>query len=86
MISLARFRRPTSEGRAFLERVPMTPWIFEAGDSLKRFLQGAAAGALVTAIVGLTWGGWTAGNTGGKAAQEPDSATIAAPLPPTNAN
>jgi len=64
----------------------MTPWIFEAGDSLKRFLQGVATGALVTGIVGLTWGGWTVGNTGAKAEKEPDSSTIAAPLPPTSEN
>jgi hypothetical protein len=37
----------------------MTPGFVEAGDSLKRLLQGAAAGALVTMIVGFTWGEWS---------------------------
>jgi hypothetical protein len=41
----------------------MTPWALEAGDSLKRLLQGAAAGALIMVIVGFTWGGWTLGST-----------------------
>jgi hypothetical protein len=41
----------------------MTPWVLEAGDSLKRLLQGAAVGAFVTMIVGSTWGGWTLGST-----------------------
>jgi hypothetical protein len=36
----------------------MTPWMFEAGDSLKRLLQGAVAGALIMVIVGFAWGGW----------------------------
>ena len=40
----------------------MTPWVFEAEDSLKRFLQGAVAGAVVTMIMGFTWGGWTLGS------------------------
>jgi len=30
-----------------------------AGDSLKRLLQGAAAGAVATMFVGFYWGGWT---------------------------
>ena len=29
------------------------------GDSLKRLLQGAAAGAVVTIFVGFNWGGWS---------------------------
>ena len=33
----------------------MTSWMLEAGDSLKRLLQGAVAGALVMVIVGFTW-------------------------------
>ena len=37
----------------------MTAGLLEARDSLKRFLQGAAAGALVAVIIGFTWGGWT---------------------------
>jgi len=59
----------------------MTPWVREARDSLKRLLQGAAAGALVMVIVGFTWGGWTLGSTVEK---ERAGSTIAAPLPPAS--
>ena len=33
------------------------------GDSLKRLLQGAAAGAAVVMITGFSWGGWMLGST-----------------------
>ena len=33
------------------------------GDSLTRLLQGAAAGAIITLIVGFNWGGWVTGGT-----------------------
>ena len=36
------------------------------GDSLTRLLQGAAAGAVTTMIVGFNWGGWTLGSTAAK--------------------
>ena len=36
----------------------MTPGFLEARGSLKRLLQGAVAGALVTMILRFTWGGW----------------------------
>ena len=61
----------------------MTPGAIEAGNSLKRLLQGAAAGALVMVIVGFTWGGWTLGSTVEKVAKERAGSTIATPLPPT---
>ena len=48
----------------------MTPGILEAGHSLKRLLQGAAAGALIAVIVGLTWGGWTLGTAAETVARE----------------
>jgi hypothetical protein len=62
----------------------MTPWVLEAGDSLKRLLQGAATGALVMVIVGFTWGGWTLGITVEKVAKERAGPTIASPLPPVS--
>ena len=31
------------------------------GESLKRLLQGAAAGAVATMFVGFSWGGWSLG-------------------------
>jgi hypothetical protein len=58
----------------------MTPWMLEAGDSFKRLLQGAIAGALAMLIVGFTWGGWKLGSTSNERA----GPTIAAPLPPTS--
>ncbi len=33
------------------------------GESLKRLLQGAAAGAVATIFVGFYWGGWSLGST-----------------------
>jgi hypothetical protein len=52
------------------------------GESLKRLLQGAAVGAVVTMIVGFNWGGWTLGSTVGKvAAERADSAVVAALAP-----
>jgi hypothetical protein len=52
------------------------------GDSLKRLLQGAAAGAVVVMIVGFNWGGWTLGSTVEKVAIErADTAVVAALAP-----
>jgi hypothetical protein len=45
------------------------------GDSLTRLLQGAAAGAVVTMIVGFNWGGWV---TGGSAKDMVDRSTTSA--------
>ena len=51
-------------------------------DSLKRLLQGAAAGAVVAIIVGFNWGGWTLGSTVEKVAKErADTAVVAALAP-----
>jgi hypothetical protein len=41
--------------------VMMTPWVGEAGDALKRLVQGAIAGALIAIFIGFTWAGWTLG-------------------------
>jgi len=37
------------------------PSMFQ-GESLKRLLQGAAAGAVATIVVGFYWGGWVLGS------------------------
>lgn len=58
----------------------MTAGFLEAGDSLKCLLQGAVAGALVTMIVGFTWGGWTLRSTAETVAIERTGAAIAATL------
>jgi hypothetical protein len=48
------------------------------GHSFTRLLQGAAAGAVATMIVGFNWGGWTLGSTVEKVAKErADSAVVA---------
>jgi len=52
------------------------------GQSLTRLLQGAAAGAIATMIVGFNWGGWALGSTVDKVAKErSDSAVVAALAP-----
>jgi hypothetical protein len=45
------------------------------GDSLTRLMQGAAAGAAVTMIIGFGWGGWTLGSKAESMAD--DRATVA---------
>ena len=52
------------------------------GESLKRLLQGAAAGAIATIIIGFSWGGWMLGSTAKKLATDDTRSaivTIAAP-------
>jgi hypothetical protein len=52
------------------------------GESLTRLLQGAAAGAAVTMIVGFNWGGWALGSTVDKVAKDrADSAVVVALAP-----
>ena len=52
------------------------------GHSLKRFLQGAAAGAAIAMIVGFSWGGWTLGSTVGKVANARAELAVVAALGP----
>jgi hypothetical protein len=59
-------------------KIPSILW----RDSLKRLLQGAAAGAAVAMIVGFNWGGWTLGSAVEKVAKErADTAVVAALAP-----
>ena len=55
---------------------------FLKGDSLKRLLQGAAAGAVVAIVVGFNWGGWTLGSTVEKVAKERADSAVVAVLAP----
>jgi hypothetical protein len=80
-LKLARSGIPLT-GEVKQKDVLMTPGVLEAGDSLKRLFQGAASGALVTVIVGFTWGGWTLGSTVEKVARERVESTIAATFAP----
>ncbi len=52
------------------------------GDSLTRLLQGAAAGAVATIVVGFYWGGWSLGSTADKMAKERSELAVVAALAP----
>src|SRR3977135_1973526 len=52
------------------------------GESLKRLLQGAAAGAVATIFVGFYWGGWSLGSTADKTAKERSDLAVVAALAP----
>ena len=56
------------------------------GESLKRLLQGAAAGAVATIIVGFYWGGWSLGSTADKMANERSELAVIAALAPVCAD
>jgi len=61
------------------------PSILE-GESLKRLLQGAAAGAIATMVVGFYWGGWSLGSTADKMAKERSNLAVVAALAPVCAD
>jgi hypothetical protein len=50
--------------------------------SLKRLLQGAAVGAVVTMMVGFNWGGWALESTAAKRADEASRSAVVAVLAP----
>jgi hypothetical protein len=52
------------------------------GDSLTRLLQGAAAGAVVTLIVGFNWGGWVTGGTAKEMVQRSTTSALVSALSP----
>jgi hypothetical protein len=56
------------------------------GDSLKRLLQGAAAGAVATMVVGFYWGGWSLGSTAEKMANARSELAVVAALAPVCAD
>jgi hypothetical protein len=56
------------------------------GESLKRLLQGAAAGAVATMVVGFVWGGWSLGSTADKMAKERSAVAVIAALAPVCAD
>lgn len=56
------------------------------GESLKRLLQGAAAGAVATMLVGFNWGGWSLGSTTAKIAKERSDLAVIAALAPVCAD
>ena len=52
------------------------------GESLKRLLQGAAAGAVATIVIGFQWGGWTLGSSASKQVKDAEQASIIRVLAP----
>jgi hypothetical protein len=52
------------------------------GDSLTRLLQGAAAGAVATLVVGFNWGGWVTGGTAKDMVQRSTSSAVVTALSP----
>jgi hypothetical protein len=52
------------------------------GDSLTRLLQGAAAGAVVTLVIGFNWGGWVTGGTAKEMTQKSVSSALVSALSP----
>ena len=56
------------------------------GESLKRLLQGAAAGAIATMFVGFYWGGWSLGSTADKIAKQRSELAVVAALAPVCAD
>lgn len=55
---------------------------FLRGDSIPRLLQGAAAGAVLTLIVGFNWGGWVTGGTAKEMVQRSTSSAVVTALSP----
>jgi hypothetical protein len=52
------------------------------GPSLRRLIQGAAVGAVVTMIIGFNWGGWSMESTAAKRADEASRSAVVAVLAP----
>lgn len=52
------------------------------GESMTRLMQGAAAGAILTAVVGFGWGGWTLGSKAEAMAQKRADSAVVAVLAP----
>ena len=52
------------------------------GNSLTRLLQGAAAGAAATLVIGFNWGGWVTGGTAKEMTQKSVSSALVSALSP----
>jgi hypothetical protein len=52
------------------------------GDSVTRLLQGACVGAIATAVIGFTWGGWTRESTAKEMADKSASSALVTALAP----
>jgi hypothetical protein len=56
------------------------------GESVTRLLQGAAAGAVATIVIGFSWGGWALGSKVDKVASERSERAVVAALAPVCAD
>ena len=56
------------------------------GESLKRLLQGAAAGAVATIVVGFSWGGWSLSSTADAMAKQRSELAVVTALAPVCAD
>jgi hypothetical protein len=56
------------------------------GESLTRLLQGAAAGAVATIVVGFYWGGWSLASSADKMAKQRSELAVIAVLAPVCAD
>ena len=56
------------------------------GESLTRLLQGAAAGAVATIVVGFYWGGWSLASSADKMAKQRSDLAVVAALAPVCAD
>ena len=52
------------------------------GDSPSRLLQGAAAGAIATLLIGFNWGGWVTGGTAREMTQKSVTSALVSALSP----
>ena len=56
------------------------------GESLTRLMQGAAAGAVATIVVGFFWGGWSLASTADRMAKDRSGLAVVAALAPVCAD
>jgi alpha/beta superfamily hydrolase len=56
------------------------------GESLTRLMQGAAAGAIATMVIGFYWGGWSVASTAEKMAKQRSELAVIAALAPVCAD
>ncbi len=56
--------------------------VWYRGESLTRLLQGVAAGAIATLVIGFGWGGWMLGGSAKTLADNTASSAVAAAMAP----
>ena len=56
--------------------------VWYRGESLTRLLQGVAAGAVATVVIGFAWGGWMLGSSAKELADNAASSAVVAAIAP----